>query len=110
MIRGSGLLEEHAVETAKATAASPTTASVGVASATVVAANPNRAGLVFVNLSANTISFAVDGAAVLNSGISLTQNGVWEMDPWTFTRGALMAIAGGAASTLAIQEWSRADL
>lgn len=86
--------------------AAPTAASVGVASGTALAANTARAGAVFVNTSGNTISLASDGnAAVLNSGITLNANGgTWVMDSQTFTQGAITAIAGGAASNLAVQE------
>jgi hypothetical protein len=85
---------------------SPATASVGVASATALAANVDRKGAVFVNLSVNTISFGLDGsAAVLNSGITLTPFGTWVMDDYTFTIGEITAIASAAASTLSIQEF-----
>jgi len=84
----------------------PATASVGVASATALAANGNRKGAVFVNLSVNTISFGLDGgAAVLNNGITLTPFGTWVMDDYTFTTGEIRAIASAAASTLSIQEF-----
>lgn len=88
-------------------ASAPTAASVGVASAQALAANPNRTGLVLVNTSANTISIAFDGnAAVLNSGITLNPNGgTFVMDDDTFTQKAVNAIAGGATSNLAIQEF-----
>jgi hypothetical protein len=88
------------------TPASPTAVSVGVASGQVLAANASRKGAAFVNTSANTISFGLGVAAVLNSGITLVQNGVWEMDANTFTTGAINAIASGATSNLAVQEFS----
>jgi hypothetical protein len=88
-------------------ASAPTSTSVGTASAAAVALNANRKGLVLINMSANTISFGLDGnAAVLNSGITLKVNQNWVMDEYTFTTGAIAAIASGAASTLAIQEFS----
>lgn len=86
--------------------ASPTAASVGVASAQAVAANANRKGLVLVNTSANTISLGFGSAAVLNNGITLYPSGVYEMDEYTFDLGAVNAIASAAASNLAIQEYA----
>lgn len=87
-------------------ASSPTAASVGVGSASAVAANANRRGLTLINTSSNDISLGFGAAAVLNSGITLKPNGVFEMDEYTFTLGAIFAIAGGAASNLAVQEMS----
>jgi hypothetical protein len=44
---------------------------------------------------------------VLNSGITLSANGgSFVMDEYTFATGAINAIAGGAASNLAIQEFA----
>ena len=89
-------------------ASAPTAASVGVASAEALAANAGRKALVMVNTSANRISLAFGAnPAVLNSGITLfPSGGTWTMGPETFTTAAINAIAGGAASNLAIQEWS----
>lgn len=86
--------------------APPAAASVGVASGLILAANPARTGLVLTNLSDNIISIGLNAAAVLDSGITLTPNGVWVMDGFTFVTTAIFAIASGAASTLAIQELS----
>lgn len=92
--------------TTSTSGSAPTAASVGVASAQVLAANSSRKGAVFTNTSANTISIGVSGnAAVLNSGITLTPGGIWVMDQYTFTTGAITAIASGASSNLAIQEF-----
>lgn len=90
------------------TPSAPAAASVGVASAEEVAANANRKGLVLVNTSANTISLAFGtNAAVLNSGITLNATGgTWVMDEHTFTTQAVNGIAGGAASNLAVQEFT----
>ena len=88
------------------TASSPTAASVGVASAQAVASNTSRRGLVLVNTSSNTISFGIGATAVLNSGITLTPGGVWEMGEYTYSTGAINAIASAAASNLSIQEWT----
>lgn len=88
------------------TGSAPTAASVGIASAAAVAANANRKGLVLVNTSANSISIAFGAnAAILNSGITLNPTGgTFVMDTFTFSTAAINAIAGGAASNLAIQE------
>lgn len=88
------------------TASSPTSASVGVASAQAVASNSNRKGLVLTNTSTNNISFGIGATAVLNSGITLIPGGVWSMDEYNFATGAINAIAGGASSNLAIQEFT----
>lgn len=88
-------------------ALSPTFATVGVASTVVVPANANRTGLVLINTSTNYISLAFDGAAaVLYSGVTLSPaGGVFEMDPFIGTTGQVTAIASGASSNLAIQEY-----
>jgi hypothetical protein len=86
--------------------AAPTSVSVGVASGQVVAANPDRKGLVLINLSTNRISFGLGVVAELDKGITLTQNGTWVMDEYTFTTGLINAIASGASSTLTVQEFS----
>ena len=85
---------------------SPTAASVGVASAQVVAANANRKGLVLVNTSTARISLGFGAAAVLDSGITLYPQGSFQMDIATFDLGAVNAIASAATSNLAIQEYS----
>ncbi len=96
----------HVTEKNPQTPGSPTQTSVGVASTSVLGANAGRTGLVLVNLSANLISIGLGVAAVLDNGITLTPNGVWVMDAFTFTTGAINAIAGAASSTLAVQEFS----
>lgn len=88
------------------TANSPTAASIGVASASALVANANRTGLVLTNTSNATISLGLGVSAVLNSGITLYPGGVWSMDQFTFTKAAINAIAGLAASNLSIQEFS----
>lgn len=88
------------------TASSPTSATVGVASAQAVATNANRKGLVLINTSINKISFGIGVAAVLNSGITLYPGGVWVMDEFNLATGAINAIAGAASSNLSIQEFS----
>lgn len=89
------------------TPATATAASVGVASGVAVAANTSRRGLILVNTSANRISLAFGAAAVLDSGITLMANGgTYTMDGNSFTTAEIRAIASGAASNLAIQEFS----
>ena len=88
------------------TPAAPTSTSVGVTSALIVAANANRTGLVLTNLSNKTISLGLAATAVLSSGIVLAPGATWIMDAFTFVTGAINAISTGAASTLAIQELS----
>jgi len=86
------------------TASSPTFATVGVASATAVASNANRKGLILTNTSVGDISLGIGATAVLNSGITLWPGGVWVMDEYNFTTGQINAIASVAACNLSIQE------
>jgi hypothetical protein len=87
--------------------AAPTAATVGVTSAQAVAINSTRTGIILVNTSANWISLGLGAAAVLYSGITLAPNGgAYEMDAWSFTTDAINAIASGATSNLAIQEYN----
>ena len=89
------------------TPSAPTAASVGTSSAQAVAASATRTGLVLTNTSANAISLGFGATAVLNSGITLNAGGgIFEMDEYTFDRGAVNAIAAGASSNLAIQEYT----
>lgn len=89
------------------TASSPTSVSVGVASGALVASNASRKGLIIRNLSSNTVSLnCAGGAAVLNSGITLSPGGEFQMGDYDFTTAAINAIASAAASTVAIQEYT----
>lgn len=88
------------------TPASPTSFSVGVASAVAVAFNANRKGLILTNVSTAHISFGLGVAAVLNSGVTLYPGGVWVMDEFNFTIDSVTAIASLAASALAVQEFN----
>lgn len=85
----------------------PTSASVGVTSSTVVSSNSSRKGLTLVNLSTNVISLGFgSNAAVLNSGDTLTQYGSsYTSSEYDYFTGAVQAIASGASSTLSIQEY-----
>ncbi len=87
------------------TPSAPTVASVGVASAQAVATASTRKGLVLTNRSSAVISLGFGQTAVLNSGITLDPGDVFVMDQFTFTTAAVNAIAGSAASNLAVQEY-----
>ena len=87
-------------------ASAPATVSVGEASTVVVARNTDRRGAVFVNTSLNRISFGIGTAAVMDRGITLYPQGVWEMTEHTFTTEAINAIASAEGSALAVQEFS----
>lgn len=90
------------------TGSSPATATIGVSSGAVIAANANRKGLVIVNTSTiSTVSLnVVAGTAVLDSGITLTPHGTWTMDEYTFTTAAINGIASLASTILSIQEFT----
>lgn len=89
------------------TALSPTTATVGITSGLVVASNASRKGLVIVNLSTNVISLGFgSSAAVLNSGITLTQYGsVFQESEYDYVTSAVNAISSLAGSVISIQEY-----
>ena len=82
----------------------PATAAVTASSSQVVAANSLRKGLIIINLGSTNVSFGCGSAAVINSGITLTANGTWVMDNYTFTTLNINAICG-SSSTLSIQEY-----
>ena len=88
------------------TPASPTSVSVGTSSASAIAANSARKGLVAINLSSSNIPFGLGSAATLNQGITLVPFGTWVMDQYTFTTAQIFAIAGVASSNLSVQEFS----
>jgi hypothetical protein len=85
----------------------PVAVAVGVASTAVLPDNYERKGLVLINTSANIISLAFVYPAVLNSGITLNAaGGTYVMDEFTFSTGAVFAIAAAGASNLAVQEYT----
>ena len=84
---------------------SPAVGSVGVASASLLAANASRKGCVITNTSVNNISLGFGAAAVLGSGITLPPWGVFQMDEYMFSVAQIFAIASAAASSVAVQEW-----
>lgn len=88
------------------TAASPTFATVTGTSAQVIASDTTRKSLVLINLSSDNISFGVNTPAVVGSGITITPNGVWESDEYSYVTGQIQAISSGTSSQLAIQSFS----
>lgn len=84
----------------------PAVATVGTVSILILNSNNNRTGLVFINLSVNNVSFGIGVSALISCGITLTPNGVWEMDNFTFCTDEIYAIASGANSLVSIQEFS----
>lgn len=88
------------------TGSAPTQAQVNSsASAQLLAANTSRRGLVIVNVGGGTVSFGVGQTAVLQNGITLVQNGVWEMDQYTFSTAAINGIAS-SSTFVAVQEFT----
>lgn len=87
------------------TANAPASATVGTSSAQALAANPQRAGLVLTNTSANVISIAFGQAAVAGKGITLPAGAAFTMTTETASTDAVFAIATVASSNLAIQEF-----
>lgn len=88
------------------TASAPTSGSVGTSSASLVASNANRRGLVLTNRSNNEVSLGVGATAVAGSGIVLAPGAVWTMNEYTFTTAQINAIASAAASNVGVQEFT----
>lgn len=88
------------------TASAPTVATVGVASASAVASNANRRGLILMNNSINTIYLGLGATAVIGSGITLYPGGTFQMDSSCLSTAAVNAIASAASSSMAIQEFT----
>lgn len=117
-IDGSGNLQSMSVDTSgrpninivktTLTGSSPTTATIGTSSATVIASNANRKGLIIVNTS--TISkvslHMAAGTAVLNSGITIMPGGAFNMGEYDFTTAGINGIAALASTVLSIQEFT----
>ena len=88
--------------------ANDTFATVGVASAVVLAANPNRVDCDFINTSANWISLGRGNVAVLYSGESLApRGGSYHIGVENLFLGAIFAIASGVDSNLSISEGTK---
>lgn len=86
----------------------PTFATVGVTSATALAANTSRSAVVLTNTSGNTIYLAFGAnAAVVGSGIVLyPYGGSLQLNVEDNVQQAIQAIASAASSNLAIQEFN----
>lgn len=103
---GPGLRPIVVVGRATKTPKEPGYALVGEESTEILPANASRTGLVITNLSENIVSLSGVSPAVALSGIPLfPSGGTWVMDANTFMTGAIYAIAAGADSRLAIQEF-----
>lgn len=91
-------------------AGSPAAVVVTASSALLLAANTLRKGLTLTNLGASgnvSLGIGTTNAAVLNSGITLANNGgAFSMNEFTFTTGAINAIAAASGARVAIQEWT----
>ena len=86
------------------TGLSPTSATVTGTSAQILASDTSRLGCVLINLSSDNISFGIGAnAAVVGSGITLTPNGVYEMDEYSYVTSAINAISSGTSSALSVQ-------
>lgn len=87
--------------------AAPVQIAVTTLSATVLADNYNRYGLVMTNLSDGTIYLGFGpNAAVLGSGIPvLPGGGNFSMDEFTFVKEAIQAIGHLSNGLLSIQEF-----
>ena len=80
-------------------------ATVGIASAVALAANPNRVDCDFINTSANWIYLGRGNAAVVGSGEALApRGGSYHIGTDNLFLGAVYAIASAANSNLAISE------
>jgi len=84
----------------------PSRAGVGTTSEVVVPENMTRTGLVFTNISDQTIYLGVGHTATLKAGIVLTPaGGVWSMDEFSYNKQAITAIAHSSTLVVAIQEF-----
>lgn len=97
--------QQGAINVAQVTSPlAPATASVTGSDSVVVASNASRKGLIVINLGTVNVNFGCGATAILGGGITLTPNGTWVMDQFTFYNGAIHAICT-SSSTLAIQEY-----
>lgn len=89
------------------TASAPTTATIGVASATVITSNASRKGLVLTNTSTGGQRISLhmaNGTAVLDSGVTLWPGDAMVMAPNLFTTAQINGIASAASGTVGVQE------
>ena len=88
--------------------ANDTFATVGVASAVALVANPNRVDCDFINDSDNIIYLARGNAAVVGSGIRLNaKGGSYHIGLFNLFLGAIYAISTVAGSNLTISEGTK---
>lgn len=88
------------------TPGTPAAITVGTSSASILAANSVRKGLIITNQSANKIFLGLGTAAVINAGICLLPGGQWNMNEYCFTTLVINAIASAASSAGTLQEFS----
>lgn len=88
---------------ATSTGSAPTSASVGVASASLGIAAGTYSKMSFCNTSANIIYIAFDNTAAVNSGVVLDSGEKLILDGPIVVGSAVNAIASAASSNLAIQ-------
>lgn len=86
-------------------------ASIGTGVSTVVESNPDRLGLLVLNLSANTVFVGIDNTVSLTNGIRLGANGgsvaFNVTDDGMIQTRTIYGIADGAASTVYVLSLSR---
>lgn len=87
------------------TANSPTVATVGVASAQILASNTSRKGLHIFNNSVNIVYLGFGSTAVIGSGDVLYPGGIKNMDEFDMSTAAVNAIATAVNSSVSIQEY-----
>jgi hypothetical protein len=104
---GSNTIGAVNVNKTALTGSAPASVTIGGTSALVLASNANRRGAVIRNTSTSgqriSLAFA-GGTAVLDSGVTLETGDVFVMDEFTFTTGAINAIASAASGRLSVQE------
>jgi len=89
----------------KATSFTTSSVTVGNSSTTVLAANANRKGAVFVNDSDETIYLARGSTAVMNQGIRLNANGgSFEINATNLYTGVVSAICASGGKNLCVEE------
>lgn len=80
-----------------------TQTTVGIVSVSIMAANPNRNSNVIQNNSGNDIWLGFDGApAVLNAGIRVYANSMWEIP--LVIQGEIQAISAVAGNAIVVME------
>ncbi len=83
----------------------PDSAVVGITSSEIVAENAHRCGLFIRNLSTNIVYLAFDHNAEVGKGIVLLPSEAFSMTPNDQSTSFVCAIASGAGSAIAIQEF-----